>query len=66
MHQTHKDCLKKKSQAMSTLIPKVTHLECRVDTFRRQLDTNHEEVVTHGQILEELMASENDDNESCD
>lgn len=51
---------------MSTLIPKVTHLECRVDTFRRQLDTNHEEVVTHGQILEKLMASDNDDNESCD
>ncbi|EGF97891.1 uncharacterized protein MELLADRAFT_114009 [Melampsora larici-populina 98AG31] len=66
MLQKDKDCLKKTAQVTSTLNPKLTHLESRVETLQRRFNIDHEEIVTHGQILEKLMASDDDDDKSCD
>ncbi|EGG07532.1 uncharacterized protein MELLADRAFT_85646 [Melampsora larici-populina 98AG31] len=64
--KTDQECLKKTANITSTLHPQVTHLEIRVDTLRRKVDTDHEEIVTHGHILEKLMASDDEEDESSD
>ncbi|EGG05592.1 uncharacterized protein MELLADRAFT_87857 [Melampsora larici-populina 98AG31] len=66
MLETDNQSLKRTAQLTNTLKPKVTQLESQVDTMRRQVDIDHEEIATHSQILEKLMASDDDDDESCD
>lgn len=61
--------LEKKAQVIERLEPIVTHLEAQVDKLRHNLDEIHEDLVTHGEILERLMKGdddEDDDNEEED
>ncbi|KAH9808402.1 hypothetical protein DFH28DRAFT_1087879 [Melampsora americana] len=58
--------LDRKVQIIERLEPMVTHLQAQVDTLRHNFDDHHEDVVTHGQILERLMQEDEDEEDTED
>lgn len=66
MLETANASLEKKIQVLELLHPKLTNLETQVGDLCRKVNINHEEIVTHGHILETLMEADEDEEDSSE
>lgn len=60
------ESLEKKILVFGVLDPKLTHLETQVGDLRRQFNIDHDEIVTHGHILEKLMEEDEEEEDSSE